>query len=209
MVGVLGQHRPQLPASHDQHAVQHLTPNGANPPLRVGVRPRCPHRRAQHLDSLGGKDRIERGGELRVPIADQKRWARRARLGRSPSLTLDLDGLQVGMVHDAGPRAGRLRRLRLRFPTAGLVVFGHWHIPLDLKDEQLSLRIFNPGSPTDRRRQRQGTMGLLRVGRGRLTAARIVPVTSPRDGAERSGVAHLRAPLRPFTDRISIGETLS
>jgi uncharacterized protein len=118
-------------------------------------------------------------------------------------------GLQVGMVHDAGPRAGRLRRLRLRFPTAGLVVFGHWHIPLDLKDEQLGLRIFNPGSPTDRRHQRQGTMGLLRVGRGRLTAARIVPVRSPRDGAERSGVAHLRAPLRHFTDRISIGETLS
>jgi hypothetical protein len=49
------------------------------------------------------------------------------------------------MVHDAGPRAGRLRRLRLRFPTAGLVVFGHWHIPLDLKDEQLRLRIFNLG----------------------------------------------------------------
>src|SRR5512132_868812 len=129
--------------------------------------------------------------------------------GAPPSLTPDLDGLQVGMVHDAGPRAGRLRRLRLRFPTAGLVVFGHSHIPLDLKDKQLGLRIFNPGSPTDRRRQRQGTMGLLRVGRGRLTAARIVPVTSPRDGAERSGVAHLRAPLRHFTDRISIGETLS
>jgi len=58
-----------------------------------------------------------------------------------------------------------------------LVVFGHSHIPLDLEDEELGLRIFNPGSPTDRRRQRQGTMGLLRVDRGRLTAARIVPVT--------------------------------
>jgi putative phosphoesterase len=93
------------------------------------------------------------------------------------SLALDLDSLQVGMVHDAGPRAGRLRRLRRTFPTADLVVFGHSHIPLDLEDEELGLRIFNPGSPTDRRRQPQGTMGLLQVDRGRLTAARIVPVT--------------------------------
>ena len=97
--------------------------------------------------------------------------------GAPRSLTLDLDGLQVGMVHDAGPRAGRLRRLRRQFPTADLVVFGHSHIPLDLEDEELGLRIFNPGSPTDRRRQPLGTMGLLQVERGRLTAARIVPVT--------------------------------
>src|SRR6266487_2845347 len=72
MVGVLGQHRPQLQASEDEHPVQHLTPNGPNPPLRVGIRPGCPHRRAQHLHPLGGKDRIERGGELRIPIADHK-----------------------------------------------------------------------------------------------------------------------------------------
>ena len=41
MVGVLGQHRSQLPTAEDEHPVQHLTPNGADPPLRVGVRPRC------------------------------------------------------------------------------------------------------------------------------------------------------------------------
>jgi uncharacterized protein len=97
--------------------------------------------------------------------------------GAPRSLVLDLDSLQVGMVHDAGPRAGRLRRLRRHFPAADLVVFGHSHIPLDLEDEELGLRIFNPGSPTDRRRQPQGTIGLLQVDRGRLTAARIVPVT--------------------------------
>jgi putative phosphoesterase len=97
--------------------------------------------------------------------------------GAPPSLTLDLEGLRVGMVHDAGPRAGRVGRLRRRFPTADLVVFGHSHIPLDLDDEELGLRIFNPGSPTDRRRQPQGTIGLLRVDRRRLTAASILPVT--------------------------------
>jgi hypothetical protein len=72
VIGILGQHRPQLPASQDQHPVQHLPPNGPDPPLRVGIRLRCPHRRAQHLDSLGGEDRVDRGGELRVPITDQK-----------------------------------------------------------------------------------------------------------------------------------------
>jgi putative phosphoesterase len=97
--------------------------------------------------------------------------------GAPSSLTLDLDGVRVGMVHDAGPLAGRPRRLRRRFPTADLVVFGHSHIPLDLEDEELRLRLFNPGSPTDRRRQPYGTMGLLEVDRGRLTAARILPVT--------------------------------
>ena len=40
MVGVLGQHRPQLPAAHDQHPVQQLPPNGAHPPLGEGVGPR-------------------------------------------------------------------------------------------------------------------------------------------------------------------------
>ena len=48
MVDVLGQHRPQLPAAQDQHPVQQLPPNRAHPPLRVGVGPRRPHRRAQH-----------------------------------------------------------------------------------------------------------------------------------------------------------------
>ena len=48
---------------------------------------------------------------------------------------------------------------------------------MDLEDAGLGLRVFNPGSPTDRRRQPRGTMGLLQVDRGRLTSARIVPVT--------------------------------
>ena len=54
-------------------------------------------------------------------------------------------------------------------------MFGHSHIPLDETAD--GVRIFNPGSPTDRRRQPRGTMGLLRVEGGRLLAARIVPVT--------------------------------
>ena len=72
MVGVLGQHRHQLPTSQDQRPVQHLPPNRAHPPLRIGVRTRSPHRCAQHLDRLGGKDRVKRGGELGIPITQYR-----------------------------------------------------------------------------------------------------------------------------------------
>lgn len=91
------------------------------------------------------------------------------------TLELDLAGLAVAMIHDSGQAAGRIRRMRRRFPRADLVVFGHSHIPLDQTDE--GVRIFNPGSPTDRRRQPHGTIGLLRVDDGRLIEAKIIPVT--------------------------------
>jgi putative phosphoesterase len=100
--------------------------------------------------------------------------------GAPETLRLDLDGLPAAMVHDAGPARGRPGRLRARFPGAELVVFGHSHIPLDLVVGSAGgdgPRLFNPGSPTDRRRQPRGTMGLLRVEGGRLLEASIVPVT--------------------------------
>ena len=95
--------------------------------------------------------------------------------GAPPTLQADLDGLRVAMIHDSGAAAGRLPRLRRRFPGAGLVVFGHSHIPLD--DEASGLRIFNPGSPTDRRRQPHGTVGVLRIESGQVAEARIIPVS--------------------------------
>jgi putative phosphoesterase len=95
--------------------------------------------------------------------------------GAPETLTLDLDGLRVGMIHDSGQKAGRTARLRRRFPDAGLVVFGHSHIPLDETGD--GVRIFNPGSPTDRRRQPHGTLGVLDVAAGELVSARIVQVT--------------------------------
>lgn len=90
-------------------------------------------------------------------------------------LEFDLAGLRVAMIHDSGAAAGRWRRMRRRFPEAGLVVFGHSHIPLDHVED--GLRIFNPGSPTDRRRQPHGTIGLLHIADGRILSAEIVPVT--------------------------------
>ena len=98
-----------------------------------------------------------------------------AEWGATETVELDLDGLCVAMIHDSGPAAGRLARMRRRFPAADLVVFGHSHIPLDESAE--GLRIFNPGSPTDRRRQPHGTLGVLHIHRRRLAKAEIIPVT--------------------------------
>ena len=95
--------------------------------------------------------------------------------GATETLRLDLEGLRVAMVHDAGSAGGRGPRMRRRFPDADLVLFGHSHIPLDLTHE--GLRLLNPGSPTDRRRQPHGTMALLEIADGRLAQAQIVPVT--------------------------------
>jgi hypothetical protein len=95
--------------------------------------------------------------------------------GAPETLELDLGGLQVAMIHDSGQSAGRARRLRQRFPRAGLVVFGHSHIPMDATED--GLRIFNPGSPTDRRRQPHGTLGVLEVTDGELVHARLHAVT--------------------------------
>src|ERR1700761_9142000 len=94
--------------------------------------------------------------------------------GAPETVTLAPGGLPVAMIHDSGPAAGRLIRLRARFPAAALVVFGHSHIPLDERGE--TLRIFNPGSPTDRRRQPHGTLGVVDVAGGALGRARIVEV---------------------------------
>jgi putative phosphoesterase len=95
--------------------------------------------------------------------------------GAAPTAEFILDGLRVAVLHDSGPASGRLARMRRAFPRADLVVFGHSHIPLD--QSGYGLRIFNPGSPTDRRRQPQGTLGVLRVTDGELAEAVIVPVT--------------------------------
>jgi uncharacterized protein len=86
-----------------------------------------------------------------------------------------VEGYRIAMVHDSGARKGREARLRRRFPTADLVVFGHSHIPLDAVglDGQ---RLFNPGSATERRRQPEHTYGRLRISDGQLTEHRILVV---------------------------------
>jgi putative phosphoesterase len=82
---------------------------------------------------------------------------------------VDVGGARIALVHDAGPRRGRLDRLRRRFgERADAVVFGHSHLPLHEVAED-GFQIFNPGSPTERRRAPVRTMGLARIEGGRVT----------------------------------------
>ena len=75
------------------------------------------------------------------------------------TLAVEAGGRTVAVVHDAGPKQGRLARLRARFPEADAVIFGHSHLPLH--EEEGGFQIFNPGSPTERRRAPRASMGLL------------------------------------------------
>jgi putative phosphoesterase len=75
------------------------------------------------------------------------------------SLEAELRGRTIAVVHDAGPAKGRLARMRARFPEADAVIFGHSHLPLH--EEERGFQIFNPGSPTERRRALRHSMGLL------------------------------------------------
>ena len=146
----------------------------------------CPHAVASHLR---GADQILHAGDVctaevldelaqYAPVTavvgnndgpDVADW------GASETAALTPEGLRIAMIHDSGPAVGRLPRLRATFPQADLVVFGHSHIPLDAANE--TLRIFNPGSPTDRRRQPHGTLGVLQIADGTLVGAQIIEVT--------------------------------
>jgi uncharacterized protein len=78
---------------------------------------------------------------------------------------VEFDGARIAMIHDGGPAEGRLERLRRRFADADAVVFGHSHLPLH--EEREGFAIFNPGSPTERRRAPTHTMGIATIRDGR------------------------------------------
>ena len=81
---------------------------------------------------------------------------------------VEAGGARIAMLHDAGPRAGRLARMRARFgDSAQAVVFGHSHMPLHERSGD-GFQIFNPGSPTERRRAPRHTMGLAHVEDGEV-----------------------------------------
>jgi len=79
----------------------------------------------------------------------------------------DIDGVTFGVVHETGPSAGREKRCDERFPDLDVLVFGHSHIPWDTMTPT-GLRLLNPGSPTDRRRQPHATYLTASVVEGRL-----------------------------------------
>ncbi len=81
----------------------------------------------------------------------------------------ELGGLRFGVVHETGPAQGRERRCAERFPDLDVLVFGHSHIPWDTVSPDGRLRLLNPGSPTDRRRQPYCTYLTATASAGRLT----------------------------------------
>lgn len=82
-------------------------------------------------------------------------------------LQLRLGEVRVGMTHVPGPAIGRRGRLRADFPTCDAVIFGHTHMPEH--DELDGFQIFNPGSPTERRRAPAHTMGIATIDGTQIT----------------------------------------
>ena len=78
-----------------------------------------------------------------------------------------IGGLRIAVVHETGPAAGREQRCAATYPDTDVLVFGHSHIPWDTT-AATGLRLLNPGSPTDRRRQPHATYLTAEVADGRL-----------------------------------------
>jgi putative phosphoesterase len=83
-----------------------------------------------------------------------------------PRLVVELGGVRIGMIHIPGPAAGRLDALRAAFPRCDAVIFGHTHMPEHAARD--GFQIFNPGSPTERRRAPAHTMGAATISDGRI-----------------------------------------
>jgi len=92
-----------------------------------------------------------------------------ARAALPETARVQCEGAQLAVIHDAGPARGRLARMRGRFPGADAVIFGHSHTALH--ERAGDFQIFNPGSPTDRRRSPRHTMGIALAAAGRIEFA--------------------------------------
>lgn len=100
----------------------------------------------------------------------------RQRLPETASISLD--GVRFTMIHETGPAKGREERCEALFPDADVLIFGHSHIPWDTTSAG-GLRLLNPGSPTDRRRQPVCTYMTAAVDNGRLLEVELVEVRKP------------------------------
>ncbi len=93
--------------------------------------------------------------------------------GATQSAEIELGGIPIAMLHDAGQKERRWERMRATFPEARVVVFGHSHLPWN--EDRNGLLLFNPGSATWRRKAPTTSMGLLWIDDGSVEAE-IVPV---------------------------------
>jgi putative phosphoesterase len=91
---------------------------------------------------------------------------------------VEVEGVRFGVVHETGPASGREARCEAAYPGLGVLVFGHSHIPWDTTSPG-GLRLLNPGSPTDRRRQPFCTYMTVTVHEGVLRSVVLQQVTTP------------------------------
>lgn len=115
---------------------------------------------AQHGEILGVYGNND-GPELRAQLPE---IARR-----------EIDGMQFAVIHETGDAKGRHKRTDAAFPDADVLVFGHSHVPWDTVTPG-GLRLLNPGSPTDRRRQPYCTMMTAVVDHGTLRDVSLVRI---------------------------------
>lgn len=123
-------------------------------------------------------DELERRAERLVGVAGNndgpQLWQRLGEIAR-----VEIEGVRIAVIHETGAAAGRERRCDERFGPDALepsdvVVFGHSHIPWD-STTPAGLRLLNPGSPTDRRRQPVGTVMTAVADDGVLRDVTLVP----------------------------------
>ena len=86
--------------------------------------------------------------------------------GATEAAEVELGGVKIAMLHDSGATKGRRERMRKRFPDARVVVFGHSHLPMN--EDVDGLLLFNPGSPTWKRKAPFPSMGLLWIEDGNV-----------------------------------------
>jgi hypothetical protein len=104
-------------------------------------------------------EELARLGPVRAVYGNMDEPALRESLPRE--LVVEAGGVQIGVAHVPGPRAGREARLAARFPGCDAVVYGHTHLPQVERHE--GVWILNPGSPTDRRAAPAHSMLVLEV----------------------------------------------
>jgi len=149
---------------------------------------------AQVWDAVEAADVVFHAGDWQVPdLLDQLEARARRLVGvwgnndgpglreRLPETArVEIGGVRFAMTHETGAAGGRERRMAAAFPDADVLVFGHSHIPWDTvagpDTANPGLRLLNPGSPTDRRRQPECTLMTALVRDGELAEVRLVPV---------------------------------
>lgn len=118
-------------------------------------------------------DELEQHGEVLGVWGNNDGDDLRSRLPEVARRTIE--GVRFAVVHETGAAGGRERRMDAAYPDDDVLVFGHSHIPWDTVTPR-GLRLLNPGSPTDRRRQPHKTFLTLTVDRGVLRDVRLAVV---------------------------------